>query len=111
MNYWTKNISIQFSFYIIAQVALLYNNRLQCGATLISPLYVLTAGHCVLDGRKKSLMSLLLGRHNLASPASLERGHQLRRVTEIFRHPSFSLDTFNFDFALLRKLNKKFHIL
>ena len=101
--YRTINECINYYLYIFKQAALLYNSRLQCGGTLISPLYVLTAGHCVLDGRKKSLMTLLLGRHNLASSAAEERGHQLRNVKEIYRHPSFSLDTFNFDFALLGK--------
>ena len=57
-----------------------------------------------MDGRDKSRMTLLLGRHNIASLASQEKGHQSRKVNEIFRHPSFSLDTFDFDIALLRKL-------
>ena len=87
------------------QVAILYKNRLQCGATLISSLYVLTSGRCVVEGRNKSLMTLLLGRHDLGSLPTKERGHQLRNVKEIFRHPSFSLDTFDFDIALLSKLN------
>ena len=57
-----------------------------------------------MDGRDKSLMTLLLGRHDLASLASHEKGHQSRNVNEIYRHPSFSIDTFDFDIALLRKL-------
>ena len=54
-----------------------------------------------MDAKKKSRMTLLLGRHNLASSAFLEEGHQLRTVKKIFRHPSFSLETFDYDFAVI----------
>ena len=85
----------------LIKVAILYNNHLDCGGTLIASSYVITAAHCVLDGKEKSKLALLLGRHNLASSALLEEGHQRRNVKTIHQHPSFSLETFDYDFAIL----------
>ena len=55
----------------------------------------------MLKGKLKAKMTILLGRHNLASSELLEEGHQSRKVKEIHRHPSFSLETFDYDFAVL----------
>ena len=62
---------------------------------------MLTAGHCALDEKKAAGMSLLLGRHNLANPITLEKGHQLRKVRKIHRHPQFNKENFDHDLAIL----------
>jgi hypothetical protein len=51
-----------------------------------------------MDAIEKSRMTLLLGRHN---HKKMEEGHQLRTVKKIIRHPSFSLETFDYDFAVI----------
>lgn len=77
-------------------VALFRQNKLYCGATLISANYILTAAHCV-DGMAPSEIKVYLGGHNITKDYT-----EVRRVKKIIQHENFNIFSFNNDIALIK---------
>ncbi|CAG9765524.1 unnamed protein product [Ceutorhynchus assimilis] len=79
-------------------VALHYNNRFYCGASLINNKYLLTAAHCVNGKERLSAIFLDHDRSN-----SYETTTFSRKVKNILKHSSYAQGgNYNNDIALLR---------
>lgn len=76
-------------------VGLYTQEKLYCGATVISRSHLLTAAHCV-DGIESSEIRVFLGGHNLTSDYT-----EQRRVRKIMQHEYFDIFTFNNDIAII----------
>ncbi|XP_072534984.1 elastase-1-like [Salminus brasiliensis] len=92
-NMWRWQASLQHDSWNTGRYAHI------CGGTLLSPIYVMTAAHCILDLEVK-YYRVVLGEYNLYKYEGTE---QARAVTKIILHPGWTEDLANGnDIALLR---------
>ncbi|CRL05275.1 CLUMA_CG018249, isoform A [Clunio marinus] len=70
-------------------------NKLYCGATVISNKYLLTAAHCVSSFEPREIRAFV-GGHNISRDYT-----EIKRIKKIIPHENFDIFTFNNDIALL----------
>lgn len=66
-----------------------------CGGTLVAPLFVVTAAHCVV-GESPATIKVLTGTQSLVS------GGTKRAVAKIIKHPSYNNGTSDYDIAIIK---------
>lgn len=82
------------------QVSLQYTKRKHCGATILTPEWLLTAAHCTyFYEHKLEYWSIVAGTTNLAVPT---REEQRRNVSRIVEHPQFHNPEYVHDIALIK---------
>jgi hypothetical protein len=76
--------------------AIKYRNILLCGATLVAPLWMIGAAHCIAY---LSDMTVTVGRNDLDN---VNGPGEIRNIVEFHAHPRFNSSTFEADLALFK---------
>ncbi|XP_074029799.1 trypsin-7 [Leptinotarsa decemlineata] len=77
------------------QISLQFYGRHGCGGSILNPLFILTAAHCIFDVNSEQI-SVRVGSSYRNSDG------EVYAVSKIYKHPLFDLSTFDFDIALLK---------
>lgn len=80
------------------QAALIRGNFQFCGASILSPYWVVTAAHCT-EGTAATTLKVRVGDHNTNSAESSE---QTRNVVAKYEHPQYNSRNVNNDMTLLK---------
>nr|XP_009678327.1 PREDICTED: ovochymase-1 [Struthio camelus australis] len=79
--------------------ALKFLGDYQCDGVVISPVWLLTAAHCMQLSNKSLYWTVTVGDHDRAVRESTE---QMRRVKTIVVHPNFDIASYDSDIALVQ---------
>ncbi|XP_021960172.1 chymotrypsin BI [Folsomia candida] len=82
-------------------VALLYDNKVYCGGSIIDANHIVTAADCVVHS---NYVTLLIGGHNINASNEDEPGRIIVNVTRqyIFVHPKWGVVPASHDIAIIR---------
>jgi len=72
-----------------------------CGGSILSPLFIITAAHCIQGITDLARISILAGSVTL-EPSSSNQFYQTRSIAQIYKHPNYDTSTLVNDIALLR---------
>jgi secreted trypsin-like serine protease len=72
-----------------------------CGGSIISPLLIATAAHCIEDITTLTTLTILAGSTNVV-PSSSNKVYQIRSIAQIYKHANYDSDKNINDIALLR---------
>jgi trypsin len=81
------------------QVSMEYNGKHECGGSIISPNFILTAAHCTMFKLTKDL-TIRVGTEKI------QKDGEVFKVKSVKNHPRFSLFTFDNDFSLIELTTK-----
>lgn len=95
----TRSERNQFPFYVFLEQIIKLNLSKNCGASLISNEWVLSAAHCVTEGKVILLHFGVYETRNLVEPG---RKVQTIEKKNIFIHPGYSTDDIVNDIALIK---------
>ncbi|CAH1996466.1 unnamed protein product [Acanthoscelides obtectus] len=77
------------------QASIQFFGKHQCGGSIITERFVLTAAHCIIGESKRSITVRVGSSYR-------NKDGKVFNVIKLFRHPEFDEETYNYDIAILQ---------